>query len=132
MKKKKKKALSDLFVFVFIFFFLTVFVIGIVHLYVPWIKYQSIETIARSALLKVETKGYMTQNDKQALLTQLRNNGYKNVSLDGTTFREVEYGSDVKVVITYDYESTDFSNIFNGMPTVSRRTTITRESICKK
>lgn len=129
---KKRKAVSELIAFVFIFFFFTVFVIGTVKLFIPMIRYQSIETIARDAILKIETKGYLTPNDKTALLQKLRDNGYENISLDGTTLAEVEYGSDVRISITFDYKSTDFSNPFAGMPTVTERKTIVRESICKK
>ena len=55
---------------------------------------------ARNYVLKMETVGYLTESDEQALRAELAEQGITELDLDGTTRTPVTYGAEVKLRIT--------------------------------
>lgn len=55
---------------------------------------------ARNYVLKMETVGYLTDADEQALRTELAEQGITELNLDGTTRAPVTYGTEVRLRIT--------------------------------
>lgn len=59
-----------------------------------------VDLIARKYLLKMETEGYLTEEGKQNLLDELRENKMSDISLMGTSFSQVGYGKNIELSIT--------------------------------
>ena len=68
---------------------------------------QAVSQISRKYILKMETTGGLTNEDKNSLLTELE--PYcKNISLSGTTMAgEAQYGEDIDLYITADLYTYD-------------------------
>lgn len=63
---------------------------------------------ARNYVLRMETCGYLTAEDEQALRKELLEQGVTEISLDGTTREEVDYGAEITLRITGKIEGRDF------------------------
>lgn len=59
----------------------------------------SVSQVARQYILRMETYGYLTENDKEALMKNLSDTGLTGVSLAGTDTSEVGYGNEIKLYI---------------------------------
>ena len=74
---------------------------------------SSVSQISRQYILRMETYGYLTDNDRQGLMRSLSETGLTGVSLAGTDTSEVGYGNEIKLYIdgfTEDgYEIQDFN-----------------------
>lgn len=60
---------------------------------------------ARETLLVMETEGYLKPDEQSRLLSGLEQCGLNNITLDGTTQREVGYGSDITLSIKGTYQN---------------------------
>lgn len=58
-----------------------------------------ISQVARQYILRMETVGSLSSPDYQKLCQELRNLGVDNLSLDGTTTRQVSYGEEIMLQI---------------------------------
>ncbi len=58
-----------------------------------------ISQIARKYILRMETVGYLTGNDKVELSQELTEIGVVDLDLTGTTLNQVDYGSPILLVI---------------------------------
>lgn len=58
---------------------------------------------ARETMLIMETEGYLTPHDKTVLENELRKYGLYDISLSGTTVREVNYGDRIYLKISGKY-----------------------------
>lgn len=58
---------------------------------------------AREYMLIMETEGYLPAADQTALLAELESYGLYNISLSGTTMREVNYGNRIYLKISGTY-----------------------------
>lgn len=56
---------------------------------------MEISQIARKYILRMETVGMLTAEDKSALCTELTAAGVTELRLDGTTFAQVSYGEPI-------------------------------------
>ena len=59
----------------------------------------SVSQVARQYILRMETYGYLTENDKEALMRTLADTGLTGVSLAGTDTSEVGYGNEIRLYI---------------------------------
>lgn len=60
---------------------------------------NDIQQIARTYLLQMETDGYLTEENKGLLLNDLAALDMVNIDLTGTSFTDVGYGNQVRLVI---------------------------------
>lgn len=58
---------------------------------------------AREYMLIMETEGYLPAADQAALIAELESYGLYNISLSGTTMREVNYGDRIYLKISGTY-----------------------------
>lgn len=58
---------------------------------------------AREYMLIMETEGYLPTEDQTALIAELESYGLYNISLSGTTMREVNYGDRIYLKISGTY-----------------------------
>lgn len=83
-----------------------------------------IDMIAREYILKMETTGYLTSEYQADLLDELNEYNWANVSIDGTTTSQVNYGDTIILHISGDlnvktYSLADFFKLKKGDATVS-------------
>lgn len=60
---------------------------------------NAIHQVARTYLLQMEADGYLTEGNKVMLLTDLANLDMVGIDLTGTSFTDVGYGNQVRLVI---------------------------------
>lgn len=60
----------------------------------------SVSQISRQYILKMETYGYLTENDRDNLVRSLAEIGLENISLAGTDMSEVGYGNEINLYIS--------------------------------
>ncbi len=60
----------------------------------------SVSQLSRQYILKMETYGYLTENDRDDLVRSLAESGLENISLAGTDLNEVGYGNEIKLYIS--------------------------------
>ena len=60
---------------------------------------NDIQQVARTYLLQMETDGYLTEENKGLLLNDLTALDMVNIDLTGTSFTDVGYGNQVRLVI---------------------------------
>lgn len=60
---------------------------------------NAIHQVARTYLLQMETDGYLTEENKVQLLTDLGELDMVGIDLTGTTFTDAGYGNPVRLVI---------------------------------
>ena len=60
---------------------------------------NDIQQVARTYLLQMETDGYLTEENKGLLLNDLAALDMVNIDLTGTSFTDVGYGNQVRLVI---------------------------------
>ena len=60
---------------------------------------NDIQQVARTYLLQMETEGYLTEENKGLLLNDLAALDMINIDLTGTSFTDVGYGNQVRLVI---------------------------------
>ena len=60
---------------------------------------SSVSQISRMYILKMETYGYLTVDDRNELVDALSNAGLENISLAGTDMSEVGYGNKICLYI---------------------------------
>ena len=58
-----------------------------------------ISQIARKYILRMETVGYLMDNDRMNMEEELHAAGAENIDFSGTTFHEVEFGSPIYLTI---------------------------------
>lgn len=58
-----------------------------------------VSQLARKYILRMETVGYLTPQDRTALCQELNTMGVTQVQLDGTTLNQVDYGTPITLVI---------------------------------
>jgi hypothetical protein len=63
------------------------------------IKKLEVSQISRKYILKMETEGYLSQENKNQMLLELKNLGIQNVDISGTTTQQVTYGDTIVLKI---------------------------------
>ena len=89
---------------------------------------------AREYLLIMETEGYMKPADQSALIADLESEGLYNISISGTTTREVNYGDRIylKITGTYDDNILAFAGGISKVASHPTTITINRTSTAKQ
>jgi hypothetical protein len=76
-------------------------------------KNDEMYLIAGTYLRAMETTGYLNNEQKTQLTAELQNQGMKNISFEGTTLSETEYGEKISLhiagTITMDVPSLTFT-----------------------
>ena len=89
---------------------------------------------AREYMLIMETEGYLPASDQTALIAELESYGLYNISLSGTTMREVNYGDRIYLKISGTYNENvlafagDISRVSDHPVTI----TINRQTTAKQ
>ena len=81
-----------------------------------------ISQTARKYILKMETIGYLTADDKLALTQELKELGALEIDLTGSTVNEVDYGTPIYLVIRGKIAGTSIE-MGNGLFQTTFRTT---------
>lgn len=63
------------------------------------IKKMEVSQVSRKYILKMETEGYLSQENKNRMLEELKNLGLQNVDISGTTLNPVFYGDTIMLKI---------------------------------
>ena len=94
----------------------------------------SMRQAARETLLIMETEGYLKPSDEQALLNELTKYGLYNISLNGTTRSEVDYGQRIylKISGTYDDNILSFAGGISKVAKHPTTITINRQTTAKQ
>lgn len=103
-KKKKASVIENMLVSLIGMVMLCAFLVIVFGAFSSISDKWNMRQAARETLLIMETEGYLKPSDQQALLTELREYGLYNISLAGTTTREVDYGDRVYLKITGTYD----------------------------
>ena len=90
--------------------------------------------VAREYLLIMETEGYLSATDQANLIDELESYGLYNISLSGTTVREVEYGDRIYLCIsgTYDDNILAFAGGLSKVTENPVTITINRQTTAKQ
>lgn len=81
-------------------------------------KRESADQIAREYILRMETQGYLSEDMKKNLISDLGNIGVKSINLQGTTMSKAAYGEEIVLMINADVETEE--HVFEGL--LSKRT----------
>ena len=89
---------------------------------------------AREYLLVMESDGYLSLADQADLIAELESYGMYNVSLSGTTVREVNYGDRIylKITGTYDDNILQFAGGISKVASNPVTITINRQTTAKQ
>lgn len=81
-------------------------------------KRESADQIAREYILRMETQGYLSEEMKNNLISDLGDIGVKSINLQGTTMSKAAYGDEIVLMINADVETEEY--VFEGL--LSKRT----------
>ena len=89
---------------------------------------------AREDMLIMETEGYLPAADQTALIAELESYGLYNISLSGTTMREVNYGDRIylKISGTYNENVLAFAGGISKVSNHPVTITINRQTTAKQ
>ncbi len=78
-------------------------------------KKIDINQLSRQYILRMETVGYLTADDRAELTTRLNDIGVTEVSFSGTTLSQVGYGNDIVLEFTGNlhYREITLSSLFS-------------------
>lgn len=66
------------------------------------------DQIAREYILKMETQGYLSENMKNNLISDLDGAGFTGINLQGTTMSKAEYGDEIALMIHASLETEEY------------------------
>lgn len=92
---------------------------------------SDIKSACRGYLYTMETKGYLTSENMEALRTDLEALGAKNISFDGTTVEEASYGSIITLKVTFDTPVFTFNFNSSKGAWAYTEVSITRHTVAK-
>lgn len=80
---------------------------------------SDIQQVARAYLLRMETDGCLTEENRNLLLTELEALDMENIDLTGTSFTNVGYGNQIRLVIrgVVNLKDVDFKGFATPMMT---------------
>lgn len=93
-----------------------------------------VRQVAREYTLIMETEGYLNASDQASLIAELESYGLYNISLSGTTTREVEYGDRIylKISGTYNDNILAFAGGLSKVADHPSAITINRQTTAKQ
>lgn len=80
------------------------------------LKKTEVSQVSRKYILKMETEGYLSQSNENAMIQELRNLGVQNIDLTGTTQSPVTYGDTIILSIRGNIRMNmvDVEEVWNG------------------
>ena len=91
---------------------------------------SDIQQVARVYLLRMETDGYLTEENRGLLVAELENLDMEQIDLTGTNFTDVGYGNQIRLVIrgVVNLKDIEFKGFATPMMT-SRQAEVSIEKI---
>lgn len=136
MLKKKKKAsiMENMIVMLLSMILLCAFLVIIFGAFSGISDKWGMRQVAREYTLIMETEGYLTPSDQANLISELQGYGLYDISLSGTTTREVDYGNRIYLCIRGKYNDNILA-FAGGISKVTEHTsviTINRQTTAKQ
>lgn len=103
-RKKKASVMENMIVALLNMILLCAFLVIIFGAFSGVSDKWGMRQVAREYTLIMETEGYLKPSDQANLISELESYGLYNISLSGTTTREVDYGERVYLCITGTYD----------------------------
>lgn len=102
-KKKKASMIENMLVMMINMVVMCAFLVIIFGAFSGISDKWGMRQTAREYMLIMETEGYLPVADQTALIAELESYGLDNISLGGTTMREVNYGDRIYLKISGTY-----------------------------
>lgn len=102
-KKKKASMIENMLVMMINMVVMCAFLVIIFGAFSGISDKWGMRQTAREYMLIMETEGYLPAADQTALIAELESYGLYNISLSGTTMREVNYGDRIYLKISGNY-----------------------------
>lgn len=102
-KKKKASMIENMLVMMINMVVMCAFLVIIFGAFSSISDKWGMRQTAREYMLIMETEGYLPAADQTALIAELESYGLYNISLSGTTMREVNYGDRIYLKISGTY-----------------------------
>lgn len=133
-KKKDASVIENMLVALIGMVMMTAFLVIIFGAFASISDKWAMRQAAREYLLIMETDGYLSATDQSNLIKELEDCGLYNISLSGTTTREVEYGDRIYLSIsgTYDDNVLAFAGGISKVMEHPTSITIKRQTTAKQ
>lgn len=99
MKKKDKGMIDHFLPAILTMLFLLLIWFGFTTLTGNIDRSTEIHQVARRYMLRMESDGYLTPENKNMLVKELEALGVKNINLNGTNLQDVGYGNKIRLCI---------------------------------
>lgn len=133
-KKKKASIMENMIVMLLNMIVVCAFLVIIFGAFSGISDKWGMRQVAREYTLIMETEGYLNAADQASLIAELESYGLYNISLSGTTTREVEYGDCIylKISGTYNDNILAFSGGISRVADHPSAITINRQTTAKQ
>lgn len=100
--KNKRGNITQIFTLIVALAILIITIMYVINMLTPFVWYQKLQNIADKYVYVIERFGYLTQNEKEELYKELKNEGFdiNNISLECPS-RNLEYGEMFRFNLTY-------------------------------
>lgn len=134
LKKKEASVIENMLVALIGITMMMAFLVIIFGSFASISSRWNMRQVAREYLLVMESDGYLSSTDQAALIAELESYGLYNVSLAGTTVREVDYGDRIylKITGTYDDNILQFAGGLSKVASNPVTMTINRQTTAKQ
>lgn len=117
--RKKHKGSSGYIEFTLVFSILAIVIVCVISVYADYNKGLSMNEIMRRHMLVMESQGYLSETEKEALILELEAIGIYNIEFDKDPTIQVEYGAEVILSIRGTTNITQL-NVDDTWPMISR------------
>lgn len=133
-KKKQASMIEDMLVMMINMVVMCAFLVIIFGAFSGISDKWGMRQTAREYMLIMETEGYLPAADQTALIAELESYGLYNISLSGTTMREVNYGDRIylKISGTYNENVLAFAGGISRVSNHPVTITINRQTTAKQ
>lgn len=133
-KKKKASMIENMLVMMINMVVMCAFLVIIFGAFSGISDKWGMRQAAREYMLIMETEGYLPAADQTALIAELESYGLYNISLSGTTMREVNYGDRIylKISGTYNENVLAFAGGISRVSNHPVTITINRQTTAKQ
>ena len=133
-KKKKASMIENMLVMMINMVVMCAFLVIIFGAFSGISEKWGMRQAAREYMLIMETEGYLPAADQTALIAELESYGLYNISLSGTTMREVNYGDRIylKISGTYNENVLAFAGGISRVSNHPVTITINRQTTAKQ
>ena len=133
-KKRKGSVMENMIVMLLNMILLCAFLVIIFGAFSGVSDKWQMRQVAREYSLIMETEGYLKPADQASLIRELQNCGLYDISLSGTTTREVNYGDKIYLRISgkYDERILAFAGGLSKYTTRTSNLTINRQTTAKQ